>query len=218
VFNPIYKPVVAQCGELVIHWAAPLDTCDRIVAQPRAALGARGALDSVAEVLAWRARKAELANLKMRELGAPPAADRIASLQCIMFGDRDTPVTDRTITFTGDGAQLHVRQLRARLRDTTGASQVHLYKRLAELLAEGFSYGHLTSNESVGASRESTAIQKGPQFVLTDLELLRDADLLLGNDWLTQRPDLLEVYPYHLHLKNFVEIFRTQYKLHRGRL
>ena len=29
---------------------------------------------------------------------------------------------------------------------------------------------------------------------------------------------LLEVYPYHLHLKNFVEIFRRQYKLHRGRL
>jgi hypothetical protein len=220
VFNPIYKPVVAQCGELVIHWAAPLDTCDRIVAQPRQALADRGALAAVVDVLAWRARKGELADLKMRELGPPPPPERVASLQCIMFGDTDSAVTDRTIAL--DGAQLHVRQLRARLRDTSGASQVHLYKRLAELLAEGFSYGHLTSNESVGASRESTAIAKGTpgaqRFVLSDLELLRDADLLLGNDWLTQRPDLLEVYPYHLHLKNFVEIFRTQYKLHRGRL
>ena len=33
-----------------------------------------------------------------------------------------------------------------------------------------------------------------------------------------KRPDLLAVYPYHLHLKNFIEIFRRQYKEHRGRL
>ena len=47
---------------------------------------------------------------------------------------------------------------------------------------------------------------------------VRSADLFLGNDWLARRPDLLEVYPYHLHLQNFIEIFRRQYRQHEGRL
>ena len=42
-------------------------------------------------------------------------------------------------------------------------------------------------------------------------------NLFLGNEWLAKRPDLLAVYPYHLHLKTFIEIFRRQYKEHRGR-
>jgi hypothetical protein len=102
-----------------------------------------------------------------------------------------------------------------------GGSHIKLYKRLAALLTEGFGYGRLTSNESVGARPEDAtmvAAFRDPALLLTKLDLLRDADLFLGNEWLTDRPDLLEVYPYHLHLKNFVEVFRRQYKLHRGRL
>jgi len=29
---------------------------------------------------------------------------------------------------------------------------------------------------------------------------------------------MLEIYPYHLHLKNYVQLFRRQYRLIRGRL
>jgi hypothetical protein len=43
-------------------------------------------------------------------------------------------------------------------------------------------------------------------------------DIFLEPDWLSRRTDLLEVYPYHLHLKNYVRLFRKQYLLARGRL
>ena len=66
--------------------------------------------------------------------------------------------------------------------------------------------------------RRIAATFEKPTFFLTKLDLLRDADLFLGNDWLGKRPDLLAVYPYHLHLQNFIEIFRRQYKQHEGRL
>jgi len=219
VFNPAYKPVVAQCGETVIHWGAPPDTCARIVDAPRAVLAEQAALASIDELLRWRQRKAELAGLHMRELGLPVTADRIASVQCLMFGALDHAPVERTIEL--DGEQLAVRDARMLPLAADGGSQIRLYKRLAELFADGFGYGRLTSNESFGAqAADATMVAafRAPSFQLTKLDLLRDADLFLGNEWLTDRPDLLEVYPYHLHLKNFVEIFRRQYKLHRGRL
>ena len=102
-----------------------------------------------------------------------------------------------------------------------GGSQIRLYKQLAALMAPGFGYGRLTSNQAIAATPEEAALAetfRQPAFWLTRLDLLRDADLFLGNDWLAKRPDLLEVYPYHLHLQNFIEVFRRQYKLHEGRL
>lgn len=219
VFNPAYKPVVAQCGETVIHWGAAADTCARIVDAPRAVLAEQAALASIDELLRWRQRKAELAGLHMRELGEPVTADRIASVQCLMFGAVEQAPVERMIEL--DGERLAVRDARMTPLAADGASQIRLYKRLAELFAEGFGYGRLTSNESFGAqAADATMVAafRAPGFQLTKLDLLRDADLFLGNEWLTDRPDLLEVYPYHLHLKTFVEIFRRQYKLHRGRL
>jgi hypothetical protein len=219
MFNPAYKPVIAQCGEVIVHWGAPPDTCARLVAQPRETLAQQAALASVDELLAWRQRKAELARLHLRELGEPAPADRVASFQCLMFGEADQPPTDREVAIEGE--QLHVRAIQMARLGGDGGSQIRLYKRVAELFADGFGYGRLTSAESVSAQAgDATMVAsfRDPELLLTKLDLLRDADLFLGNEWLTDRPDLLEVYPYHVHLKNFVEIFRRQYKLHRGRL
>ena len=57
-----------------------------------------------------------------------------------------------------------------------------------------------------------------PMYRLTRLELLRDADIFLGHDWLAKRADVLAVYPYHVHMKNLIELFRTLYRTHRSRL
>jgi hypothetical protein len=210
VFNPIYKPVVAQCGEVIIHWDASVDACDKILEQT-------SAVDDIREVLGWRRRKSELAKLHMRELGEPAPADRVASVQCLMFGDKEEPTIDREVELDGD--KVHVRRAATKELAADGGSQIRLYKRLADLFAEGFSYGHLTSNESIGAKPTNAALARtDTKQLLGKLDYLRDADVFLGNEWLLARSDLLDVYPYHLHLKNFVEIFRNQYKLHRGRL
>ena len=41
---------------------------------------------------------------------------------------------------------------------------------------------------------------------------LDSLDIYLDPGWIAARPDLLEVYPYERHLKNYVQIFRRQYR------
>jgi hypothetical protein len=250
MFNPSYKPIVAQCEEVVVHWSAPPDTCARLADRPVAALDELGALDSVRGVLASRATIVELQH-RARQLGPArandvPPAQRVVSFQCLMFDRKGAdplpaggagrappprlaslvdpaaePAAPVERPLVLDGERLAAREVRMKPLVGDGASQIRLYKQLAALLAPGFGYGRLTSNQAVGATPEEAALAEAfrqPAFWLTKLDLLHDADLFLGNDWLARRPDLLEVYPYHLHLQNFIEIFRRQYRQHEGRL
>jgi len=221
MFNPSYKPIVAACEEVVVHWGSPPDTCARLAARPLAALGELGALDSVRGVLDWRATRAETRTLDPARAQDLPPAQRIVSFQCLMFDPAARPAAPIERTLALDGEQLAVREVRMAPLVADGSSQIRLYKQLAALMAPGFGYGRLTSNQAIGASPEEAALAEAfrqPAFWLTKLDLLRDADLFLGNDWLAKRPELLEVYPYHLHLQNFIEVLRRQYKQHEGRL
>ena len=47
MFNPLYKPIVAQCEEIVVHWGAPANACKQIEANPQTALDDLDALASV---------------------------------------------------------------------------------------------------------------------------------------------------------------------------
>ncbi len=221
MFNPIYKPIVAQCEEIVVHWGAPANACKQIEANAATALDDLGALASVRAVLAWRDGRAELQHEATKHAPDVAAPSRIVSFQCMMFDDAAEPAPPVERTFALDGVILSAREARTKPLTADGASQVRLYKQLAALITPSFGYGRLTSNQAIGAAPEEAAIAdsfRQPTFMLTRLDLLRDADLFLGNEWLAKRPDLLAVYPYHLHLKNFIEIFRRQYKEHRGRL
>jgi hypothetical protein len=226
LFNPIYQPIVAQCEEVVVHWSAPADACARLAEDPARFLEAHGAWGPVTGVLGWRQRKAELASIQLgvkqsREL-AP--VDRIVSFQCLMFGQdgktgETTAPIERPLTLAGE--PLRAREARMTPLGAGGDGQIRLYKQLAALFVEGFGYGRLTSNQAVGARPEeatTAASFRDSTFLLTKLDLMRDADLFLGNEWLARRADLLDTYPFHLHLENFVEIFRRQYRQRRGRL
>jgi hypothetical protein len=138
-----------------------------------------------------------------------------------MFDPAAAPAAPVERTLALDGERLAVREVRTRPLVGDDGSQIRLYKQLAALMAPGFGYGRLTSNQAFGVTPEEAALAdtfRQSAFWLTRLDLLRDADLFLGNDWLARRPDLLEVYPYHLHLQNFIEVFRRQYRQHEGRL
>jgi hypothetical protein len=224
MFNPSYKPIVAACDEVVVHWGAPADACTRLAAHPIDELGQAGALDPVRGVLAWRAARAQTAALVPHapELASP---QRIVSFQCLMFEPGAEPAApppapiERAVVL--DGERFAVRDAHTRPLAGDDGSQIRLYKQLAALLAPGFGYGRLTSNQAIGAAPEEAVLAESfrqPAFWLTKLDQLRDADLFLGNDWLARRPDLLEVYPYHVHLQTFIEIFRRQYQQREGRL
>jgi hypothetical protein len=221
VFNPSYKPIVAQCDEVVVHWDAPADACARLAVDPVAALRELGALDAVRDVLRMRATRLEMRGVDPARAREVPPAQELASFQCLVFDPATEAVAPIERAFTLDGEKFAVREARTKPLVADGSGQIRLYKQLAALMAPGFGYGRLTSNQAVDAAPEEDALAnafRGPDFLLTKLDLLRDADLFIGNDWLAKRPDLLEVYPYHLHLQNFIEIFRRQYKQHAGRL
>src|SRR5262249_54427829 len=63
MFSPSYKPIVAECDEVVVHWNAPLDTCARLADRGVAALDELGVLDAVRGVLDWRTTSAEIQQL-----------------------------------------------------------------------------------------------------------------------------------------------------------
>jgi hypothetical protein len=220
LFNPLYRPVVAQCDELAVHWDAPADACARLAADPSAFLDEEGALDAASEILERRRRRLELVPLQERAV-AVAAARRVISFQCLIVGEgaETTAPIERQATLEGE--PFSVREMHLAPLAGDGGSQVRMYKAVAALLADGFGYGRLTSTQTIGAAPEDATLAASFQdtrLLLSRLDLLRDADLFLGNAWLIERTDLLEVYPHHLHLKNFVELFRRQYALHRGRL
>ena len=55
-------------------------------------------------------------------------------------------------------------------------------------------------------------------YALSRLELLQDADIFLGNEWIQSRDDILAVYPWHHHLVGYIKNFRKTYLAHQGRM
>ncbi len=103
-----------------------------------------------------------------------------------------------------------------------GEAQIGMYDELARLLEEDFFYSPLTSRSAMdlqgrGSQRNANSLNQ-PSYLLSRLEMLRNVDIFLGNNWVLEREDLLGVYPYHVHLQNYVNSFRETYQQSRGRL
>ncbi|MFC1611527.1 hypothetical protein ACFL6C_11255, partial [Myxococcota bacterium] len=102
-----------------------------------------------------------------------------------------------------------------------GEAHVDRYRHVASLMVRGFHYGGLMSRASVdpeSGDELSERSLEGRAFPLAKLDYLADADVFLGHNWILGRDDLRDVYPYHVHLKNFIKVFRRQYGLEWGRL
>src|SRR5262249_26841100 len=148
--------------------------CTRLAKDPAAFLATQDALAPVRDVLAWRQRKVEIERLGVKQPHELPPPQRIASFQCLIAGDGQPE--DRTATL--DGETFPGREART----PKGSDQIQMNKALAALFAEGFGYGHLTSNQALDAAPAEATIAKNfsdPAYLMTKLELLRDADLFL---------------------------------------
>ena len=106
----------------------------------------------------------------------------------------------------------------------TGESQISMYKAFSKVLEDRFYYSQLTSRSDFIVKSESGEAPGGkrlleePTYLFSRLEVLKNADIFLGNNWILERDDLLGIYPYHVHLQNYVDSFRTEYYESRGRL
>lgn len=222
MFEPRYAIPAGYCKEYTVHWGAHADTCERLTQEPEDVLRDSGALSDVREVLQ---RYDLTARLRETDGGASARTDRArpaqryVSFACFVEEERERPVrTSRSVTIDGhrfDAVELRVAPL------AHPESQIERYSQIAGLLARGFHYGGLMSEASVIPGAESESFERrldGREFALARLEVLADLDIFLGHDWILEREDLSALYPYHLHLKNFVETFRRQYRVQKGRL
>ena len=222
MFNPLYKPIVAQCEEIVVHWGAPANACKQIEANPQTALDDLDALASVRSVLAWRDGRAELQDQNAKHALEVAAPSRIVSFQCLMFDDAAEPAPAVERSFTLDGVTFAVREARTKTLTADGASQIRLYKQLAALLAPGFGYGRLTSNQAIGAAPG----ESGDRRVVSPADVHAHPLRSPARCRSVPRQRVAAQAPrprsrsirMHLHLKNFIEIFGASTSEHRGRL
>lgn len=203
LFESRYEPSAGSCRELHVHWGASLDTCRRLAQDPRAVLASAGARSDVEAVLA-RDR-------------AGGDASAFVSFQCYFEGDAAAATTT---TFDFAGRHFSAEEIHVAPSPAGSALYSDRYDAVARLLVHGFHYGALLSEAGVaaGAGDGMQAAFAGRDYFLTRLYGLDSLDIYLDAGWIASRPDLLEVYPYERHLRNYVQIFRRQYGRVRGRL
>ena len=215
LFESRYEPAAASCREYHVHWGAPLDACQRLAANPEAVLAATSDLADVEVVLDRdRLRQQRAPSVTPAPLFDPTA---VVSFQCYFEGDSNA---HKSIPFSLAGRRFSAEELAVPPSPADATLYIDRYDAIAKLLVHGFHYGALLSDAGIepGASDGLQAAFSGHDYLLTRLYGLDSVDIYLGAGWIAGRPDLLEVYPYERHFKNYVQIFRRQYARVRGRL
>lgn len=212
-----------SCRDYAIHWGAPADACEQLRADPARFLGDQGALATVRAVLDRRRRQLEVRRLaedlgERATVAEPPAPELVVSLQCLIVDPAGTGAASGGEVVV-DGDRLPVREVRIPEPSSDGAGPIDVYAALGALLA-GDAYGGAAADsvERLAAAPPVADDLAGPGFLLTRLDRIHDADPFLGVRWPLERPDLVDVYPFHRHLGTFVDAFRRRYRAQRGRL
>jgi len=108
--------------------------------------------------------------------------------------------------------------------ENNGESQISMYREFSRVMEDRFHYSQLTSRSDINLKGEmgdlhvDKKLLEEPTYLFSRLEMLQNVDIFLGNNWILEREDLLGVYPYHVHLQNYVDSFRAVYHESRGRL
>ena len=215
LFEGTYDTAAGHCREYHVHWGTPADACERLAANPEAFLAADGARDDVRVTLDRYRVMADLAALGGPKPSAEPST--FVSFHCYVEGAG--PERTRA-PFTFAGQAFIAEKLRVAPSPPNDVLYIDRYDAVARLLVGGFRYGALMSE--AGLEQAPAAGLEGafadPEYLFTRLYELESVDIYLDPSWMANRPDLLEVYPYERHLKNFVQVFRRQYRRAQGRL
>jgi len=221
LFESRYEPAAAYCREVVIHWGAPADACRQLAKDPEGFLAQSGALPHVRAVLdRWRlGNDLEQLGKQRSNRELPPQA--FVSFSCWVEKPGAPGNPERwSAPVKLDGLDLAAEELTVAPLPPGAPLFVERYDEVATLLTRGFHYGALLSEAGL-EGRGGEGLE--PSFSTSDFAMsrlfgLEAVDIYLEPGWMAHRPDLLEVYPYQLHLKNYVKVFRGQYRRERGRL
>jgi len=149
--------------------------------------------------------------------------NELVSFQCFMQANG---LNEKNIesNVTLDDTNFLVRTRFFPMIEDKGESQISMYREFSKVLEDNFYYSQLTSRSDVqivsksGDLSDGKGLLENPSYLFSRLEMLKNVDIFLGNDWVLERDDLLAIYPYHVHLENYVSSFRNIYKEDRGRL
>ncbi|MEO1171313.1 MAG: hypothetical protein AAFX94_04570 [Myxococcota bacterium] len=221
LFETRYHEPVGYCPEYTIHWDNSPEVCNELVQNPAAYLEERGALDQVMRVLDRHARENQLAELREAEGPAAPELTSVVSFQCYI----EEP--DRLVeSYEYLEAQLRrtrfpVTELRVPAVGGETWIPAERYAYVASFMAPEFYYSQLYSQVPLAAVRAEARSERfldKREGYLSRLDQLTGIDVFLGESFLLERPDLLDVYPYHVHLENYVGLFRSVHREQRTRL
>jgi len=149
--------------------------------------------------------------------------NELVSFQCFMQASKSN-LQNKMSKFKLKDTDFTVATRYFPMPENYGESQISMYNELSKVLEDRFHYSHLTSRSDVeieGVSSDASAKEKyleEPTYLFSRLDILKNVDIFLGNSWVLEREDLLDVYPYHVHLQNYVNTFRAKYQERHGRL
>src|SRR5262249_53088214 len=161
------------------------------------------ALKSVRETLERYSLGKQLESLAARQRPLEPSS--IVSFQCYIEGDGPER---KSTDFSLDGFRFSAEELHVPASKEGSVVYADRYDAVAKLFVRGFHYGALLSQAGLeqspaGGTEVSLARRDN---LLTRLYGLEGFDIYLDPGWIADRPDLLEVYPYQIHLKNYVQM------------
>ncbi|MCB0366231.1 MAG: hypothetical protein H6624_08050 [Bdellovibrionaceae bacterium] len=214
LFDPKYRQTVSACKEYQFLWNVSLGTCTDMIKEPLPHLVRLGILQPIEDLLARHRHKA-----LSDPLARLPKTEQVVSISCLEYGHTTVSALRRTITVNGNKVALKVLRYPS-LEFKTGDS-VEVLKMVSRLATGKFHYGKLMSRASLSTENPievTEDLMADPYFRMTRLAFLEDLDVFLGPSWILDRRDLLEVYPYYMHLNHFVNSFRLNYAQSRGRL
>ncbi len=161
----------------------------------------------------------------------PPEPASFVSFSCYAEAPGDAQRASTPVTL--DGHDFRAERIRVPPSPPDATLFIDKYEAVARLLVNGFHYGTFLSEAGLeaatgagdggggGGGTTTTGLESAfasSDFLLTRAYELESIDIYLDPGWLANRPDLLDVYPYARHLKNYVEVFRRQYRRERRRL
>ncbi|MEM6733694.1 MAG: hypothetical protein AAF658_19195, partial [Myxococcota bacterium] len=194
LFETRYDDPVGYCPEYVVHWQSPSDVCERLVKDAAIALddvGARAMTDRVFDRYE-RERNLSAVRPSLGKNARSRPVQWVLSFQCYMEEERFAPL-QRNMDVTYRGKQFTVVELRA--PPPPPGRPAERYGLVASLMAPEFQYGLLFSealNDDDPEAQVSQAFFAEDGGYLSRLGLLSTIDVFLRDNWLLERPDMLE--------------------------
>ena len=146
---------------------------------------------------------------------------RAASFHCFMVDDKDTDVIPSKVKVNQFEFNMYEIHTSSTLSDQNAKIPVNWFKKAANVLHGNFRYAGFLSRKALRNRSQgdlSSLFDKATPYLLSKTHTLNGIDVMLGDEWLHNRVDLLSVYPWSLHMHHFIKVFRKKFKAKWQRL